>query len=180
MTANRPLKAAGVPATQALTAAAIEMRRIVAAPTGKGAVSIALTAAMPEPGTSPPVLYRIPGRPAGHVADLAASPVPERLDPVRAFLHHLGPATPAQVAGYLDAATDDVEARWPADVREVDVDGSRRELLVPDGARRADLWRTLGRPGTVLAGTEIVGTWRPRASARLAAHRGLTLTEDDR
>jgi hypothetical protein len=49
MTANRPLKAAGVPATQALTAVEIEMRRIVAVPTGKGAVSSALTAAMPEP-----------------------------------------------------------------------------------------------------------------------------------
>lgn len=70
-----------------------------------------------------------------------------------------------------------------------------RELLVPDEARRAELWRTLGRPGAVLHGHEIAGTWRPRATGaklrlvvdawqqipdlteqaeRLAAHRGLT------
>ena len=42
-----------------------------------------------------------------------------------------------------------------------------RELLVPDEARRKDLWRTLGRPGGVLVGHEILGTWRPRASGRL-------------
>ncbi|MGO1295610.1 MAG: DNA glycosylase AlkZ-like family protein, partial [Cellulosimicrobium funkei] len=28
------------------------------------------------------------------------------------------------------------------------------------------LWRVLGRPGAVLAGGEVVGTWRPRASGR--------------
>lgn len=39
-----------------------------------------------------------------------------------------------------------------------------RELLVPDEARRAQLWRTLGRPGAVLHGHEIIGTWRPRSA----------------
>ncbi|MBD5786429.1 winged helix DNA-binding domain-containing protein [Cellulosimicrobium terreum] len=44
-----------------------------------------------------------------------------------------------------------------------------RELLVREQARRTDLWRTLGRPGAVLADGEVVGTWRPRASSgRLA------------
>ena len=37
-----------------------------------------------------------------------------------------------------------------------------RPLLVDDPARAQDLWRTLGRPGGVLAGGEIVGTWRAR------------------
>lgn len=76
-----------------------------------------------------------------------------------------------------------------------------RELLVPDAARRKDLWRVLGRPGAVVVDGEVVGTWRPRASGRklvvafeewgrwpatvrraagveaerLAAHRGLAL-----
>ena len=44
-----------------------------------------------------------------------------------------------------------------------------RELLVPDAARRADLWRVLGRPGAVLVDGEVVGTWRPRASGRRLA-----------
>ncbi len=40
-----------------------------------------------------------------------------------------------------------------------------RALLVPDEAHRKDLWRVLGRPGNVHDG-EIVGTWRPRATAK--------------
>lgn len=78
-----------------------------------------------------------------------------------------------------------------------------RELLVPDEARRKDLWRVLGRPGAIVADDgEVIGTWRPRASGRkltvridpwqrldarnrasvereaerLADHRGVTLT----
>lgn len=38
-----------------------------------------------------------------------------------------------------------------------------RELLVPAPAARRDLWRVLGRPGGVLVGHEVVGTWRPRS-----------------
>jgi hypothetical protein len=41
-----------------------------------------------------------------------------------------------------------------------------REVLVADGARRKDLWRTLGRPGAVLLDGEVAGTWRPRASGK--------------
>lgn len=40
-----------------------------------------------------------------------------------------------------------------------------RDLLVPDATQRKDLWRTLGRPGAVLDGHEVVGTWRPRSKA---------------
>ena len=39
-----------------------------------------------------------------------------------------------------------------------------RELLVPDEARRKELWRTPTRPGAVLVGHEVRGTWRPRGS----------------
>jgi hypothetical protein len=41
-----------------------------------------------------------------------------------------------------------------------------RATLVPDPARRKDLWRNLGRPGAVVVGGEVVGTWRPRSSGR--------------
>ena len=47
--------------------------------------------------------------------------------------------------------------------------GRDRELMVPDEAHRKDLWRTLGRPGAVLAGAEVVGTWRPRSKGRKLA-----------
>ncbi|WP_068275689.1 DNA glycosylase AlkZ-like family protein [Aldersonia kunmingensis] len=39
-----------------------------------------------------------------------------------------------------------------------------RELLVPTTAHAKDLWRTLGRPGAVVRGGEVIGTWRPRSS----------------
>jgi hypothetical protein len=147
-----------------------------------------------EPGTSPPVLRRIP-RWRG-----PAATVPEHLDPVRGVLRLLGPTTPKLVAGFVDAPVREVAVRWPADVETVEVDGQRldvlaedsqalvgaeatgavrllgpfdlflqgrdRELMVPDASSRKDLWRPLGRPGAVLAGDEIVGSWRPRASGK--------------
>jgi hypothetical protein len=46
-----------------------------------------------------------------------------------------------------------------------------RELLVAESDRRQDLWRVLGRPGGVLVGHEVVGTWRPRSEgATLRLH----------
>ncbi|WP_426572380.1 winged helix DNA-binding domain-containing protein [Aquihabitans sp. McL0605] len=79
--------------------------------------------------------------------------------------------------------------------------GRDRELLVHDAARRKALWPTIGRPGAMVAGGEVVATWRPKTangkltirlepwteltpavragieaeSARLADHRGVTL-----
>lgn len=41
-----------------------------------------------------------------------------------------------------------------------------REVLVLDEARRKALWPTLGRPGAVAVGGEIVGLWRPRTSGK--------------
>jgi len=38
--------------------------------------------------------------------------------------------------------------------------GVRRELLVPDAKRRAELWTTRVWPGAVLVEGEVVGTWR--------------------
>jgi hypothetical protein len=56
--------------------------------------------------------------------------------------------------------------------------GSDRELLVPDAAQRAELWTPRVWPGAVLVGGEIVGTWR-RAQAKLTVEswRRLTLLE---
>jgi hypothetical protein len=255
--AAKPLKAAGIPVLEGLDAVARALRDIVRAPTVKGDASGALGRRMPEPylrycrpcdavhvhempfrlaalraglelepGTSPPVLRPVPGL-------IPAAEVPEHLDVVRGYLRLLGPASPAHVAGYLDAPLTDVKARWPADAVEVDVDGERRWLLDDDGTRAARaagtpsgvrllgpfdlflqardrsllaadrtrgtaLWPVLGRPGAVLAGAEVAGTWRarkagkrmgvavtlwrpvPRAgveeqAARLADYRGLEL-----
>ncbi|MGY1803091.1 winged helix DNA-binding domain-containing protein [Blastococcus sp. SYSU D00922] len=154
--ASRPLKAAGIPNLTALDTVAGAMRSIVTAPMVKGEMSTRLTAVLDEPylrfcvpcdathtyeqpfrlsalraglelepGTSPPVLRPIPGF-------APATEVPEHLDVVRAYLRLLGPATPKLVAEYLDATVKDVQARWPGDAVEVDVDGERRWLLEQD------------------------------------------------
>ncbi len=41
-----------------------------------------------------------------------------------------------------------------------------REILVPDAANRKSLWPTLGRPGAIAVGGDLVGEWRPRTSGR--------------
>jgi hypothetical protein len=157
--AAKPLKAARIPNLVALDTVAGAMRSIVTAPMAKGEMSTQLTAVMDEPylrfcvpcnaihsyeqtfrlaalraglelqpGTSPPVLQPIPGF-------VPAATVPDRLDVVRAYLRLLGPATPKLVAGYLDAPVKDVQAHWPEDVAEVDVEGERRWVLAADAGR---------------------------------------------
>jgi hypothetical protein len=186
-----------------------------------------------EPGTSPPVLRRIPGWPR-RTPGPAPDPLtaPEALQPIRNYLRFLGPATPSDVAAFLDSPVAEIKAHWPADAVEVSVEGRRswmlggvedidrdrgllrllggfdlflqgkdRDLLVPDRSRHKALWPILGRPGAVLSGTEIVGSWRPKSvgkdftlrlelwttlskrarsrleveAERLAAHRGQNL-----
>ena len=188
-----------------------------------------------EPGTSPPVLRRIPDWPRrspGPADDPLAAP--EHLQPIRNYLRFLGPATPNDVAAFLDSPVAEIKAHWPEDAVDVLVDGERRwwlggtahgdhdpsllrllggfdlflqgrdrRLIVPDKARHKALWPVLGRPGAVLSGSEIIGTWRPKtagdrftlrlelwsalaksargrlteAAEKLAAHRGLRLAE---
>jgi hypothetical protein len=109
-----------------------------------------------RPGTSPPVLARIPGfKPATKTAgakaagaEAAGADPADRFDLVRAYLRLLGPATPKHVADYVDAPVKDVKARWPADAVEVSVGGQTRWVLADDEAalkaERPHLTRLLG------------------------------------
>ncbi|QGQ19637.1 winged helix DNA-binding domain-containing protein [Cellulomonas sp. JZ18] len=85
-----------------------------------------------EPGTSPPVLRRVPGWPHDAVARTDAAPPGGPHDLVRTALRFLGPTTPRRVAAFLDSPVRDVTARWPDDVVEVDVDGERADVLAED------------------------------------------------
>jgi hypothetical protein len=139
---------AGLDPVEVVRTTAEALRSIVRTPLVKGEVSAAVTAAVPdgysyecrgckafhiqeqllrvaclpaglaiEPGTSPPVLRplarwrRLPARAKGPAAL------------VRAYLRVLGPAKPADVAGYLQASLAAIKQHWPADAVEVRVDG---------------------------------------------------------
>jgi Winged helix DNA-binding domain len=161
--AARPLRAAGIPVTQALATAARTMHDVVGRPMVKGEVSTAMTAALPEPylrwcrpcgathmyeqtfrlaalhgglelepGTSPPVIRRIPRWPSSQVGRTEPAAAGARRDPVRTALHLLGPSTPSLVAEHLDAPVREVAARWPSDVVGVDVEGRARQVLDAD------------------------------------------------
>ncbi|HYO40184.1 MAG TPA: crosslink repair DNA glycosylase YcaQ family protein [Nocardioidaceae bacterium] len=147
------------------------------------------------PGTSPPVLRRIGGwqGPADR-APARLDPLraflhlngPAAPQVVAAYLD--APVTDVRAHWPDDAAEVAVagERRWaladdlPALRAASQLDGpvrllapfdpllqtKDRELLVPVEAHRKRLWVALGRPGAVLSGHEVVGTWRPRASGR--------------
>jgi hypothetical protein len=151
------------------------------------------------PDTSPPVLRRIDGW-SGRAAEVPdhldpvraalhllgpTTPkfVAEYLDaPVRTVKARwpadaVDVALDGQVRAVLQA--DVVALADPPGASEVRLLGAfdpwlqvrDRDLLVGDGARRKDLWRVLGRPGAILAGHEVVGTWRPRSKgAALELH----------
>jgi len=157
--ASKPLQAAGVGNLAALDSVAAAMRSVVTVPMTKGEVSTRMTAVMDKPylrycgpckathmyempfrlaalraglelqaDTSPPVLRPVAG------LERADKPL-ARHDVVRAYLRLLGPATPKQVADYLDAPVRDVKARWPSDTVEVSVVSEQRWLLADDSER---------------------------------------------
>jgi hypothetical protein len=121
-----------------------------------------------QPGTSPPVLRRISGWPRaepGPAPDPLAAP--EHLQVIRSYLRLLGPATPRDVAGFLDAPLSEIKAHWPADAVEVRVDGRRAWSLgeLPDVSVDPGLVRLLGPFDLLLQGKdrEVLVTDRDRA-----------------
>ena len=92
-----------------------------------------------------------------------------------------GPTTSRPSTSRARSATSSPMMSTPARAPAADVSGLVRLLgpvrPVPAVARprarrtrprrdRKDLWRTLGRPGGVLVGHEVLGSWRPRASGK--------------
>ena len=157
-----------------------------------------------EPGTSPPVLRRIPGwRPVAGARRPRAG-ARRTCGWSDAYLRLCGPSTPAAAATFLEmppargqgalagrrGADRGGRARgaWrcpdvpePAETAglvrllgpfDLWLQARDRDLVVPDRSRHKALWPTIGRPGAVLVGVELVGTWRPKASGQqLTRHR---------
>jgi hypothetical protein len=166
---------AGIPALEQYAIAVQAMRDVVGKSMGKGAASAAVTQRIPrvmwrncrvcqahhisdsamrpaalaaglemEPGTSPPVL--LPRRGAAVVTQVDA---PSLQNLITSYLELLGPATPAEVAGYLEARRADVETVWPKRLAEVSVDGRRAWLPASrvdalTGAPAPEIVRLLG------------------------------------
>lgn len=167
---------AGIPALEQYALAVEAMRAVVRKPMGKGAASTAVTKRIPapmhrncrvckahhisdsamrpaslgaglelEPDTAPPVLLP---RPKARAADGPDPKSTRKL--ITAYLRLLGPASSADVAGYLDARRADIDEIWPeATLVQVAVDG--RTTWLPedelDQIRRApapDIVRLLG------------------------------------
>ena len=148
----------GIPALEQFGLAVAAMREVVRAPVAKGAASTAVTQRIPpvmwrdcrvckaqhvsdsamraaapaagleiEPDTSPPVLLPRAGARRPSRVDRAAV-----RELVRGYLTYLGPAGPAEAAGYFGARRADVEALWPDDLVEVRAAG--RAAWLPTGA----------------------------------------------
>jgi hypothetical protein len=109
-----------------------------------------------EPGTSPPVLRRIPNWPRrtpGPADDPLAAP--KHLQPIRNYLRFLGPATAKDVAAFLDAPVAEIKKRWPADAVAVQVEGDQRWWLEqPASEPNPDLVRLLGGFDLLLQGQD--------------------------
>jgi Winged helix DNA-binding domain len=159
------VQAVGMSATAALAAVANAMRKVITGTMVKGAASAAVTAAAP-PSLSGwcrscqshhvfESLFRLAALPAGMRLEPGVAPatltpigdwpgVPDRAagtgELIRAYLRFLGPAGPADVAGFLGSTQADVRRIWPDDVVRVEVDG--RAAWLP----RQQLDALLGAP----------------------------------
>lgn len=166
---------AGITAVEQCEIAARELKAVVRGPTDKGAASAAVTQRIPpamqrncrackamhisdsamrtaaliaglelQPGTSPPVLQP---RPHARIPKTASIAALRKL--ITAYLTLLGPASQADVAGYLGARRADIAQVWPDGLVEVCVDG--REVWLPEAqvghltsAPEPDVVRLLG------------------------------------
>jgi Winged helix DNA-binding domain len=147
--AMKPLRAAGIPALEALRTLAGHLRTIVRSPTAKGDVSSRLSELVDEPylRSCRPCnaihVYENPFRMAALQAGLELEPdtsppvlhrIPglkppmcrhlggeaePRFDVVRNYLRFYGPARVRDAAEFLDAPIGEVERHWPDDVVEV-------------------------------------------------------------
>lgn len=73
-----------------------------------------------EPGTSPPVLRRVPGLDPPLYGRLGTE-ADARSDVVRGYLRFFPAASVQDAAAFLDAPVKDVRSRWPSDAVRVDV-----------------------------------------------------------
>ncbi|MGV3760242.1 MAG: DNA glycosylase AlkZ-like family protein [Actinomycetota bacterium] len=114
-----------------------------------------------EPGTSPPVLRRIP-RLRPNLLLRLGDEAPAHLDVVRGHLRFYPGAGPKDVAAFVDVPVKEVAARWPADAIEVVIAGA------PEGATGWVLAEDLDelRRAEATRAVRLVGPYDPYLQAR--------------
>lgn len=181
------VKRAGIAAAEQFGLAVAELRAAVTAPTGKGAVSTAVSAALPavmlrdcrvckakhisdsamRAATPAAGLEMEPGTNPPVLLRRQRARLPKRPDLgalahlARRYLALLGPATLGDVAGYLQARRADVESALTGrlgEVVELDVEG--RRVMLP--ADRLDALRSAPDPTP----TRLLGPFDPYLQAR--------------
>jgi Winged helix DNA-binding domain len=145
------VKKAGIPALEQFELAVDAMRKVVTAPTAKGAASRAMTKLLPEPmrrdcracktkhisdsamRTAAPAagLEMEPGTAPPVLAPRKGASLPKGPDAkavaqlALGYLTYLGPADVGEFAGYLEGRRADIATAWPDGLAEVTVDGRR-------------------------------------------------------
>jgi hypothetical protein len=77
-----------------------------------------------------------------------------------------------RVGGVAEADVEDLRTARCRDVvrllppSDPYLQGRDRELLVPDPVHRKQIWTSLGAPGVVVSGIDVVGLWRPTQKGR--------------
>jgi hypothetical protein len=167
--ASKPLKAAGIPALEALTTVAGAERSLVTEQMVKGDLSARLSGILDDPylrhcqpcaATHPwEMTFRLAALQAGLELEPDTSPpvlrripdleppllaalggqAPARLNVVRSYLRFFAPARVRDVAAFLDAPVKDVKANWPADAVEVAPDLPAKGRVEPRFALPVDV-----------------------------------------
>ena len=102
---------------------------------------------------------------AGFLGTTRAATAPDRPSAVPVTVEgRAGMVAEDDVAALRAARSGDIVRLLPPS--DPYLQGRDRELLVPDPAHRKQIWTSLGAPGVVVSGVDVVGVWRPTQKAR--------------
>jgi hypothetical protein len=127
-----------------------------------------------EPGTSPPVLRRIP-RLRPPLYDKTAAAADQRTDVIRNYLRFYGPARVADAAVFIDAPVKEVKSHWPEDTVQVAVKDERAAHRDARWALEDDVEELSG--GTTSGAVRLLGPFDPYLQLR---DRGLLVEDQGR
>lgn len=118
-----------------------------------------------DPGTSPPVLRRVP-RLRPPLFERLAGEADARVDVIRCYLRFYGPARIGDAATFVDGAQKDVKAAWPEDVVTVSVADDARDGRPQPRYLLADDVDAIGEEGPAGRTVRLLGPYDPYLQLR--------------